>query len=132
MWSNDWFMQIFRLHSVLASPSKIYCRGEGGVVTTNDENIYRALKRARSHGIIQAESDFHNPKDALTNGVANPWYYEMVELGFHYRFTDIQATLATSQLRKLEFHGKKAPACQKVPRLDRGNTAHNFCSKCQP
>ena len=72
------------------------------MVTTNDKNIYRALMRARSHGIIGAESDFHNTKDALTNGVANPWYYEMVELGFHYRFTDIQATLATSQLRKLE------------------------------
>ena len=88
---------VFSLH-----PVKSIAAGEGGVVTTNDKNIYRALKRARSHGIIGAESDFHNPKDALTNGTVNPWYYEMVELGFHYRFTDIQATLATSQLSKLE------------------------------
>ena len=79
--------------------------------------IYTALKRARSHGIIQAESDFHNPKDALTNGVANPWYYEMVELGFHYRFTDIQATLATSQLRKLRVSWKEGASLSESTKI---------------
>ena len=76
--------------------------------------ILPGFKRARSHGIIGAESDFYNPKDALTNGVANSMVLRNGGVRFHYRFTDIQATLATSQLRKLESFGKKTPACQKL------------------
>ena len=88
---------VFSLH-----PVKSIAAGEGGIITTNDENIYRALLRLRSHGINKNDSPYVNIKDAFTNGENNLWYYEMTTLGFHYRITDIQASLAASQLTKLD------------------------------
>ena len=41
-------------------------------------------------------------KYAFTNGKLNPWFYEMKELGYHYRITDIQCALAISQMKKLD------------------------------
>lgn len=90
-------MTIFSFH-----PVKAIAAGEGGMITTNDEGIYRKLLRLRSHGINKLDDTFLIPGQAMTDGVLNPWYYEMQELGFHYRITDIQCALALSQFKKLE------------------------------
>ena len=90
-------MTIFSFH-----PVKAIAAGEGGMITTNDESIYRKLLRLRSHGINKLDDPLQLPEQAETDGVRNPWYYEMQELGFHYRITDMQCALALSQYKKLE------------------------------
>ena len=90
-------MTVFSFH-----PVKAIAGGEGGMITTNDEAIYRKLLRLRSHGINKLDDSFELPDLAQTNYVSNPWYYEMQELGFHYRITDIQCALALSQFKKIE------------------------------
>lgn len=90
-------MTVFSFH-----PVKAIAAGEGGMITTNDEATYRKLLRLRSHGINKLDDPFQLPEQAQTNGVRNPWYYEMQELGFHYRITDIQSALVLSQFGKLD------------------------------
>jgi perosamine synthetase len=90
-------MTIFSFH-----PVKAIAAGEGGMITTNDAAVYRRLLRLRSHGINKLDDPFLLPGQAFTAGLQNPWYYEMQELGFHYRITDIQCALGNSQLKKLE------------------------------
>lgn len=90
-------MTIFSFH-----PVKAIAAGEGGMITTNDERIYRRLLRLRSHGINKLDDPFEITEQAATDGVPNPWYYEMQELGLHYRITDIQCALALSQFKKLD------------------------------
>jgi perosamine synthetase len=89
-------MTVFSFH-----PVKAIAAGEGGMITTNDERVYRHLLRLRSHGINKLDDPFMRVDQAQTNGNPNPWYYEMQELGFHYRITDLQCALALSQFRKL-------------------------------
>lgn len=90
-------MTIFSFH-----PVKAIAAGEGGMITTNDEGVYRRLLRLRSHGINKLNDPFKLFEQARTNGAIDPWYYEMQELGFHYRITDIQCALALSQLKKVD------------------------------
>lgn len=90
-------MTVFSFH-----PVKSITTGEGGLITTNDETIYRKLLRLRSHGINKASDTFLLPDNAHTNDLLNPWYYEMQEVGFHYRITDIQCALGISQMKKLD------------------------------
>ena len=90
-------MAVFSFH-----PVKNIATGEGGMITTNDEPTYRRLLRLRSHGINKLTDTFQLPEHATTGGVENLWYYEMQELGFHYRITDIQCALGLSQLKKLD------------------------------
>lgn len=75
-------------------PVKTVTGGEGGAITTNDEQLYRRLMRLRTHGITRRQEEMVHPTDAL-------WYNEQVELGFNYRMTDFQAALLLSQLGKL-------------------------------
>lgn len=75
-------------------PVKTVTSGEGGAVTTNDEQLYRKLLRLRTHGITRNQEEMVHPTDAK-------WYNEQVELGYNYRLTDFQAALLISQLRKL-------------------------------
>ncbi|WP_457608714.1 UDP-4-amino-4,6-dideoxy-N-acetyl-beta-L-altrosamine transaminase [Nitratifractor sp.] len=75
---------IFSFH-----PVKHMTTGEGGMVTTNDEALCERLKILRNHGMVK------------TPGM-KPWEYEMRELGFNYRITDIQCALGLSQLKKLD------------------------------
>lgn len=76
-------------------PVKTVTGGEGGAVLTNDESLYQKLLLYRAHGITRnAEQMSHTPD--------GPWYYEMVDLGYNYRMTDMQAALLISQLDKLE------------------------------
>lgn len=90
-------MTIFSFH-----PVKAIAAGEGGMITTNDDAIYRKLIRLRSHGINKLNDSFKLPDQAETNGQQNPWYYELQELGYHYRITDIQCALGLSQFSKLD------------------------------
>lgn len=90
-------MTVFSFH-----PVKAIAAGEGGMITTNDEPMYRRLLRLRSHGINKLDDPLQVPHQAETNGMRHPWYYEMQELGYHYRITDIQCALALSQFGKLE------------------------------
>ena len=83
-------------------PVKAVAAGEGGMITTNDTALYRRLIRIRSHGINKLDDAFQAPMAATENGQPNPWYYEMQELGYHYRITDIQCALALSQMKKLD------------------------------
>jgi perosamine synthetase len=48
------------------------------------------------------DDNFLNPLHSTTGDVENLWYYEMQELGFHYRLTEIQAALGISQLKRLD------------------------------
>ena len=70
-------------------PVKSIAAGEGGMITTNNYDIYKTLLRLRSHGINKLDDIFINKK-LSTTGTPNPWYYEMQELGYNYRITDIQ------------------------------------------
>lgn len=90
-------MTIFSFH-----PVKTIAAGEGGMITTNDEGVYRKLLRLRSHGINKLDDSYECQSNAFVNGKLNPWYYEMQELGYHYRITDIQCALALSQFKKID------------------------------
>lgn len=78
-------MTVFSFH-----PVKTITTGEGGAVTTNNEELYKRLLALRSHGMY---------KDGE---MKNNWEYEMRTLGYNYRMTDIQAALGISQLKKLD------------------------------
>ena len=88
-------------------PVKHITTGEGGAVLTNDETLYRKLKRIRSHGITSTPEEFLYPEQAgplrvpLNAETVNPWYYEQIELGWNYRITDIQCALGLSQIKKV-------------------------------
>ena len=68
---------------------------EGGVVTTNNKNIYKNLKIFREHGIIRNNSKKMRPK-----------YYDQIKLGYNYRMNDVQAALGIEQLKKLDQFNK--------------------------
>lgn len=73
-------------------PVKHIATGEGGAVATDSPDLAAAVRRLRNHGITT---------DARQREEAGTWFYEMQELGFNYRLTDIQCALGLSQLRKL-------------------------------
>ena len=84
-------------------PVKPITTGEGGMITTNNKEIYDSLLKLRTHGIHKNVNFFINKEMAFDNNKnANAWYYEMTELGLNYRITDIQAALGESQLRKID------------------------------
>ena len=76
-------------------PVKHITTGEGGMITTNNKELYEKLKLFRTHGITRDREILHNEDQG-------PWYYEQLELGYNYRITDIQCTLGISQLNKLD------------------------------
>ena len=73
-------------------PVKPITTGEGGMLTTNDEELATRARRFRNHGI---DSDHRQRQQQ------GSWYYEMIELGYNYRLTDLQCALGRSQLEKL-------------------------------
>jgi dTDP-4-amino-4,6-dideoxygalactose transaminase len=83
-------------------PVKAIATGEGGVVTTDDAGIAARMRKLRSHGMIRETDTFENLDLAFDDdGLPNPWYYEMREIGWNYRIPDILCALGISQLRKL-------------------------------
>ncbi len=95
-------MTIFSFH-----PVKLIASGEGGMITTNNKDLYQRLLNLRTHGIVKSADHFQNKEDAFTDGKVNPWYYEMQELGFNYRLTDIQSALGLSQFKKIDLFLKR-------------------------
>ena len=96
-------------------PVKPITTGEGGMITTNDVQIYKSLLKFRTHGIHKNKNDFINKDMAFDkNGNVNSWYYEMNALGFNYRITDIQAALGDSQLKKIDKFTKKRRQTAKI------------------
>ncbi len=95
---------MFSTHAV-----KAIATGEGGMLTTNNKELAEKLKSFRNHGIIRRSKDFINKELAFERSGSDvaPWYYEMHELGFNYRLSDLQCALGISQLRKLESFVKK-------------------------
>ncbi|MBE5926085.1 MAG: UDP-4-amino-4,6-dideoxy-N-acetyl-beta-L-altrosamine transaminase [Lachnospiraceae bacterium] len=75
-------------------PVKHITTAEGGMVTTNDRELYEKLLQYRTHGITRDTS-----KMDKNDG---PWYYEQVDLGYNYRITDVQCALGISQMKKLD------------------------------
>ncbi len=74
-------------------PVKHITTGEGGMALTNDHELAKKMRTFRSHGI---------DIDASTRSQKCTWVYEMQELGYNYRITDIQCALGISQLKKLD------------------------------
>ncbi|MFX1273156.1 MAG: UDP-4-amino-4,6-dideoxy-N-acetyl-beta-L-altrosamine transaminase, partial [Promethearchaeota archaeon] len=83
-------LSVFSFH-----PVKHITTGEGGMITTNNEELYAKLRILRTHGITKDQSAFKTSHD-------EPWYQEMQYLGFNYRLTDIQAALGLSQLARID------------------------------
>lgn len=81
-------LSVFSFH-----PVKPITTGEGGAILTNNEALYKKMLVLRTHGIIK------DPKKTESVG---KWYYEMTELGFNNRITDIQCALGLSQLKRLD------------------------------
>ena len=90
---QDSDMAIFSFH-----PVKSITTGEGGAILTNHRDFYEKLLILRSHGITRDQEKF-KVKNSKENG---DWYYEMQELGFNYRITDIQCALGVSQMKKID------------------------------
>lgn len=95
-------LAIFSFH-----PVKHIACGEGGMITTNDETLYKKLLALRTHGITKNESEYSNSVEFAcgqeTESEQYPgWYMEMQTLGFNYRITDFQAALGTSQLQRAD------------------------------
>ena len=73
------------------------------MVTTNSAHVAKRLALLRSHGMSREPDSFKNQELAFdTDGVANPWYYEMDEIGYNYRLPDVLCSLGRSQLKKLD------------------------------
>lgn len=95
-------MSIFSFH-----PVKHIACGEGGMITTNNEELYKQLLRFRSHGITKGDDPYRNSVGFATGGYADEknypgWYMEMQQLGYNYRLTDIQSALGISQLKRAD------------------------------
>ena len=76
-------------------PVKIITSGEGGMITTNNEELAWRAATFRTHGITRDPARMQNESHG-------PWYYQQIELGYNYRMTDIQAALGASQMTRLD------------------------------
>jgi len=99
-------LNIFSFH-----PVKHITTGEGGMITTDDSKLAERMRIFRNHGITRDpkmftvnHSPFTNAQRTTDNGqrTTPSWYYEMLDLGYNYRLTDVQCALGLSQLKKLD------------------------------
>ncbi len=81
---------IFSFH-----PVKIITTAEGGVATTNSDELAQKIDLLRSHGITR-------DNELMTHKPDGPWYYQQIDLGFNYRMTEMQAALGVSQIERLQ------------------------------
>ncbi len=82
-------LTIFSFH-----PVKLVTTGEGGLITTNRDDLFETLCLLRSHGITRDLNRMRGQSEGS-------WYYQQVDLGYNYRMTDIQAALGISQMQRL-------------------------------
>lgn len=83
-------MTVFSFH-----PVKHITTGEGGMITTNNKDLYDKLIQFRNHGITKEPEKYFYESEGL-------WHQEQQFLGYNYRMTDIQAALGISQLKKID------------------------------
>ena len=103
--SNFADLAIFSFH-----PVKHIACGEGGMITTNNKELYNKLLKLRTHGITKTNDEFVNDikwaqggENTIIEDLKYPgWYMEMQQLGFNYRLTDFQAALGISQLKRAD------------------------------
>jgi len=81
-------------------PVKNITTGEGGAVLTNNKILDNKIKSLRTHGVDHSKNKL--------------WFYEMTDLGFNYRISEIQCALGISQLKKLEIFIKKREKISKI------------------
>ncbi len=93
-------MTVFSFH-----PVKPITTGEGGMVVTNNKEYVDRMRLFRNHGI---STDFRQREEQ------GSWQYEMVDLGFNYRISDIQCALGMSQLKKLPLFLKRRESIAKM------------------
>jgi len=79
-------------------PTKIITTLEGGIATTNNEQIAKKIEVLREHGMTR--SAFNREKTAT-------WYYDVVDLGYNYRLNEVQAALGIAQLKRIDEINKK-------------------------
>ncbi len=92
-------------------PVKIVTTGEGGAALTNDAELATRMQRIRSHGTTHDPARMQGQSDG-------PWYYQVLELGWNYRMTDIQAALGCSQIERLpEYVGRRAALAERYSLL---------------
>lgn len=95
---NPWAdATVFSFH-----PVKTMTTGEGGMLVTDRKEWADLARQLRSHGIVRDPNHFVTGADDAVLGEKGPWFYEMQELGWNYRLTDLQCALGLSQLNRLE------------------------------
>ena len=94
-------LAIFSFH-----PVKHIATGEGGMITTNNEELYQKLLRLRTHGITREAE--------LLEENHGGWYMEMQELGYNYRIPDMLCALGLSQLRRADANLARRKGIAKV------------------
>jgi len=86
-------------------PVKHIAAGEGGLISTNNKELYEKLLQLRTHGITRDTKVFSNTPAFASGGSSEEypgWYMEMHTLGYNYRITDFQAALGNSQLKRAD------------------------------
>ncbi len=81
-------MTVFSFH-----PVKQMTTCEGGMITTNNKQLYEKLKLFRAYGMVKTEEKM------MQEG---PWFSEQMSLGYNYRLSDVQCALGISQIKKIE------------------------------
>ena len=95
-------------------PVKTVTTGEGGAIVTSDGGLAQRCRQLRNHGITR------DPADAQTR----PWHYQVDELGFNYRISDLQCALGCSQLSRLDEYAKRR--CDIVARYNKAFGSLDF------
>jgi perosamine synthetase len=90
-------MGVFSFH-----PVKTMTTAEGGMLVTNSAQWAAMARRLRSHGIERFDFGGLGASNNPALEEKGPWYYEMQDLGYNYRLTDVQCALGLVQLRRLE------------------------------
>jgi len=74
-------------------PTKNITTIEGGMITTDDDEIARRARLLRSHCMTRTPLERESKKE---------WYYDIVDLGYNYRLNEVQAALGISQLKRVD------------------------------
>ncbi|MFQ5670946.1 MAG: UDP-4-amino-4,6-dideoxy-N-acetyl-beta-L-altrosamine transaminase [Acidobacteriota bacterium] len=88
-------MTVFSFH-----PVKVVTSGEGGVITTNRDDLAESLRRLRNQGITR------DPRH-MNGAGEGPWFYQQIGLGYNYRLSDIHAALGASQMARVETYVRR-------------------------